>query len=261
MRFVLMCNVISETGSKDRIRSFLWQHLLLVVSLFVMTFGVALCVRSALGCSVISTIPYVMTLAGGESMTPALTIGEYTYLMNALLVALQVALLRRSFEPVQLFQLAIGFIFGYLLDVNMSLTSLFDYTSLTHRIVAQFAGCTVLAVGIAMEIRCGSVTMPGEGITVAVSRVSGLPFPKAKIYVDTALVVLAVVSGYIFFGHWLWNVVGFGTLFAMVYVGMAVKAINPHMKWFDRLLRYQPGFRRYVCGLARFISAYRNNHQ
>ena len=67
--------------------------------------------------------------------------------------------------------------------------------------------------------------MPGEGITVAISRVSGLPFPKAKIYVDSALVISAVVLSYLFFGRWLWNVVGVATLFAMIYVGLAVKVI------------------------------------
>lgn len=248
-----MDSTISALNLKDRLISFTWQHLLLIISLFVMTFGVALCVRSALGCSVISTIPYVMTLAGESSMTPEFTIGEYTYMMNAVLVLLQIAVLRRRFEWVQLFQLVIGFFFGFLLDVNMYVTSAIAYDTLPVQIAAQFTGCTVLAAGIAMEIRCGSVTMPGEGITVAISRVSSLPFPKAKIYVDTTLVAIAVILGYCFFGHWLWNVVGFATLFAMVYVGLAVKFISPHMAWFDRLLCYRPGFRRYVYGLARFL--------
>ena len=93
---------------RSRVIGFLWQHVLLFLSLFVMTAGVALCVRSALGSSVISTIPYVMTEAGGASMAPGLTIGQYTYLMNFVLVLAQIAVLRRRFEAVQLFQLVIG---------------------------------------------------------------------------------------------------------------------------------------------------------
>ena len=49
---------------KEEVISFAWQHILLLVSLYVMTFGVAACVRSQLGSSVISTIPYVMASAG-----------------------------------------------------------------------------------------------------------------------------------------------------------------------------------------------------
>lgn len=248
-----METVAKSDSMREKVFSFIWQHIMLVLSLFVMTFGVALCVRSDLGCSVISTIPFVMSQAGSNGMAPGLTIGEYTVIMNGMLVLLQILILRRKFEPVQLFQILIGFFFGYLLDVNMSLTALFDYSALLTKIVAQFAGCTILAVGISLEIRCGSVTMPGEGITVAISRVSGLPFPKAKIYVDSALVIAAVALCYVFFGHWLWNVVGLATLFAMFYVGFAVKIINPHMEWFSHMVCSRPGFKRYVYGLARFL--------
>ena len=38
---------------KEEVISFIWQHVLLLVSLYVMTFGVAACVRRQLGSSVI----------------------------------------------------------------------------------------------------------------------------------------------------------------------------------------------------------------
>lgn len=88
---------------------------------------------------------------------------------------------------------------------------------------------------------------------MALSKAYGIQFPKAKIAVDIALVAIAVVLGYIFLGSWLWNVVGAGTLFAMVFVGATVRLLDPHMGWFSRILHYRPGFRRYLYGLARFI--------
>lgn len=239
--------------SKIQIIQFFWQHILLLVSLYVMTLGVALCVRSNLGSSVISSIPMAFSLAGQQNLAPPLTIGGYTNLMNMILVVGQILVLRRRFEPVQLFQLLIGFVFGALIDINMYLTSMLTCDTLPVQIAVQFAGCTVMAAGIALEVRCGSVTMPGEGFPVAISRVTGRPFPKIKIVVDVTLVALAVVSCYCFWGAWQWNVIGIGTLFAMFYVGYVVKLLNPHMGWFDRLLGYRPGFRRYIYGLARYI--------
>ena len=239
---------------KEQIISFLWQHVLLLISLFVMTVGVAVCVRSMLGSSVISTLPYVFETAGKRQLgVPALTIGQYTYIMNGVLVLGQIAVLRSRFEAVQLFQLLVGFVFGSLIDVNMWLTSWLVPTSMIAKIVAQVVGCTILGAGIALEVRCGSVTMPGEGFPVAVSSITGIPFHKTKICVDITLVVLAVVFSYIFFGAWQWYIVGIGTLFAMVYVGIVVRTASKHLSWFDRLLAYQPGFRRYVYGLARFL--------
>ncbi len=238
---------------KDRILLFIWQHVLLLVSLLIMTLGVALCIRSQLGSSVISSIPLAFTLAGESQMAPPLTVGEYTNLMNIVLVGFQILILRRRFQLVQLVQLIIGFLFGLFIDLNMIVTSIFSYDNLLNCCLAQIVGCTVLGVGIALEIRCGSITMPGEGITVAISKVSGLPFARTKIIVDISLVIIAVMLGYLFFGVWLEQVIGFGTLFAMLYVGYIVKCIDPYMAWFDRLLGYRPGFRRYVYGLARYL--------
>lgn len=244
--------------TKERVIGFVWQHILLILSMYFMTFGVALCVRSNLGSGVISSIPMSFSLAGEAGLAPGWTIGGYTNLMNIILVLAQILVLRKKFELIQLFQLLVGFVFGALLDINMWITSFFSsYELLYSQIIAQLAGATILGCAVAIEIRCGSVTMPGEGIQVAIARVTGKPFPFIKIIVDTTLVVLAVISGYCFFGAWPLTVVGPGTLFAMFYVGYVVKLVNPHLGWFDRLLAYRPGFRRYIYGLARFIYPHR----
>lgn len=239
---------------KDKVVSFCWQHIMLLLSLYFMTLGVAVCVRSCVGSSVISVLPYVFERAGTVTDgIPALTIGQYTYIMNFILVFGQIAVLRRQFEFMQLFQIVIGFIFGMLIDVNMQLTTWLSPELMWQKALAQLAGCTILGVSIAFEVRCGSVTMPGEGFPVAISKVTGIPFPKVKIAVDTMLVVLGVVACYVFFGAWQWHIVGLGTLFAMFYVGMVVKITDKRIGWFDRLLEYKPGCRRYIYGLARFI--------
>lgn len=241
--------------SKEKTVSFVWQHALLLVSLFFMTAGVALCVRSNLGSSVISSCPLAFTLAGEAGLVPELSLGTYTNILNVLLVVGQIAVLRRRFQPVQLLQLLIGFVFGAMIDINMGITAPLRCDTLLSQGIAQFAGCTVMAFGIAMEMRCASITMPGEGLPAAISKISGKQFADVKIRIDILLVALAIGACYLFFGRWLWNVVGAGTLFAMVYVGYAVKQFSRRLGWFDRLLGYRPGMRRYVYGLMRFINA------
>lgn len=241
--------------SKTRIQEFCWQHTLLLVSLYIMTLGVALCVRSNMGSSVISSLPMAFSLAGEDNLASHLTIGGYTNVMNIILVFGQIMILRKRFEKIQLLQLVIGFMFGALIDLNMGLTANLDCSELPMQAATQFAGCTIMAFGIAMEVRCGSVTMPGEGFPVAISRVTGKPFPRIKIMVDVTLVMLAVISCYGFWGKWRWDIIGPGTLFAMFYVGFMVKQFGRRMRWFDNILCYRPGMRRYVYGLARYIYA------
>lgn len=55
-----------------------------------------------------------------------------------------------------------------------------------------------------------------------------------------------------FFGRLPGYVVGIGTLSAMVYVGLVVKFLNPHLEWFDRILCYVPGAFCDICSRAAF---------
>ena len=60
--------------------------------------------------------------------------------MNALLVVGQVGVLRRQFDPVQLFQLLVGFVFGMLIDLNLYLLSWLQPEAIWEKAMAQLAG-------------------------------------------------------------------------------------------------------------------------
>ena len=107
----------------------------------------AVCVRSMLGASVISTLPYVFETAGKQGLgVPKLTIGQYTYIMNGVLVLGQILVLRKKFESVQLFQLLVGFVFGSLIDLNMLLTTWLAPVDLWQKVVSQVLGCSTLCI-------------------------------------------------------------------------------------------------------------------
>ena len=77
------------------------------LGLFIMTIGISLSVKSNLGVSPISSIPYTMTVVWGIEM------GKVTIILHVFLVLLQIAILRRRFQWRQLFQVAVGVVFGY----------------------------------------------------------------------------------------------------------------------------------------------------
>lgn len=66
------------------------------LGLFTMTIGVALSVKSNLGVSPVSSIPYTMTCIWGIEM------GKATIIFHCFLVLLQMILLRRNFKPINL---------------------------------------------------------------------------------------------------------------------------------------------------------------
>lgn len=227
----------ADISIAKRLYDFTRRQVFLLVSLSFLAFGVALCVRSDFGSSVISSAPYAFFLAGEKGLVPGWTLGMYTNLLNVLLVAAQIIVLRRRYRPWQLLQLLIGIVFGMLIDISMVLTAFLEsVASLYIRLLVMWGGSTLMALGVSMEMRCASITMPGEGLPAALSKVTGKPFANMKILTDTLLVAAAVGASFLFFKEWMWNIVGIGTLFAMLYIGMAVKIISRRLGWFDRLL-------------------------
>ena len=74
---------------------------------FIMTIGIALSVKSDLGVSPVSSIPYTMTCVWGIEM------GKATILFHIVLVLLQILILRKKFEVKNLLQIPVGVVFGY----------------------------------------------------------------------------------------------------------------------------------------------------
>lgn len=62
------------------------------IGLFIMTIGIALSVKSNLGVSPVSSIPYTMTCVWGIEM------GKATILFHIVLVVIQILLLRKNFK-------------------------------------------------------------------------------------------------------------------------------------------------------------------
>lgn len=86
------------------------RTILFVISLFIIAFGVALVTRANLGTSPAACPPYVLSIAPGSSVT----IGTYMCCMQVMFVIAQIVILRRQFEPFQLFQFAASFLFGFI---------------------------------------------------------------------------------------------------------------------------------------------------
>lgn len=200
------------------------------MGLFVMTIGIALSVKSNLGVSPVSSIPYTMTCVWGIEM------GKATILFHMVLVLIQFLLLRKKFKPVQLLQVPIGVVFGYFTTFcNYMVSFLLTPDNLGIRIVMLLASTVFIALGIFLYLPTNLVPLAGEGCMQAVSSVTNIEFSKVKIGFDCAMVLVSVITclGML---HSLGSV-GIGTIIAAVLVGILVGIINRAFgKQRDRLL-------------------------
>ena len=118
------------------------RWLFLAVSLLIMALGVACSIQASLGTSPISSLPYVL------SQIAPLSVGVTTILMNAVLVLIQIFILRRRYDPVQLLQLPVAVVFGCLTDLALWVVSFLQPAAYWQQWLLCLVGIALVGVGV-----------------------------------------------------------------------------------------------------------------
>ena len=183
-----------------------------------MAFGIAFSIKSALGTSPVSSVPYVLSL-----FTP-LTVGQATIAFNCTLILLQILLLRRRFRLFQLMQLPVAFFFGFLTDIGNRALAGISYSAYWQQWGLCLAGVFLVAAGVSLEVKAGGITLAGEGMVLALCKVLPVKFGNMKVAFDAALVVAACILSLVFAGRI--EGVREGTAAAALLVGMIAKRLG-----------------------------------
>ena len=205
------------------------RYVVLVIGLAIMSCGIAMSKLAELGTTPISCIPATLSYS-------SFTIGIWTMIFNAILVLAQLLILRKEFQLFQLLQLIIAFLIGAFTDVWVALLE--PYMAPDSYII-QWAYCILAAVilgfGIMLEIKADVLMAPGEGFILAVSRRTGIPFPRTKVISDTSMVITGAVLSILINGELLG--VREGTIFAAISVGFIVGMYRRYLgPMVDRML-------------------------
>ena len=195
------------------------SRLFVRIPAYVIGLGVAISVKSNLGVSPVSSIPYTITCVVGLEM------GKATILFHAVLVLLQILLLRRAFQAKNLLQIFAGILFGYFTTFCNSLMVFFpDPTNLIVRLAMMLFSTGLIAFGLFWYVPADIIPLAGEGAMLAISKTIKKPFPTVKIAFDVTMVVISLVTCLICL-HSLGSV-GIGTIAAAILVGMELRWIT-----------------------------------
>lgn len=187
--------------------------------LLIMTAGIAVSVKSDLGVSPVSSIPYTITCVWGLEM------GKATILFHIILVLIQLLLLRRSFKPKNFLQIAVGIVFGYFTTFcNWCVSFLPSPENMLIRIVMLIISIVLIAFGIFLYLPADIMPLAGEGAMAAVSQLTEVPFPKVKVAFDISMVALSLVTCLLMLRSL--GSVGIGTVAAAILVGITLGFIT-----------------------------------
>jgi uncharacterized membrane protein YczE/CBS domain-containing protein len=184
--------------------------------------GIAISVKSGLGVSPVSSIPYTITCVAGIEM------GRATVLFHIVLVIGQILLLRKSFKVKNLLQIPVGILFGSFTTFCNSLVAMFPTPeNLGIRIVMMLFSTVIIAFGIFLYVPADFIPLAGEGMMLAVSQVTRIKFATVKVMFDTTMVVISLIVCLVVL-HSLGSV-GIGTVIAAVLVGLELKVITRYL--------------------------------
>ena len=202
-------------------KKFLPRLILLISGLVLLAFGVALSIRSNLGTSPISSLPYVY------SFIWPLSIGMITILMHVVMITLQMLLLGKTFKWQRWLQLPIGVVFGFAIDGMMWLTQAWQPDSYWLQAIFCILSCLITAIGVCMVVKANLVFLAAEGLYQAISQRFKFEFASCKLYGDITLVSLALISSLLC----LQQVIGIreGTILTAILVGVLVRKILPRL--------------------------------
>lgn len=197
------------------------RYCVLLAGLLIMAFGVAFSIKAALGTSPISSLPYVTSLISG------LTVGQTTIILHCTLVVIQILLLRKNYQPIQLLQLLVAVIFGYMTDFAVAMTQAVVPKNYLQQWIFCLIGIVLVGAGVACEVIANVIMLAGEGTVAALVSVTGKQFSVLKVMFDCTLVVISIVLSFLFL-HRL-EAVREGTIAAALMVGPVSKILRLHI--------------------------------
>lgn len=193
------------------------RYILFIVSLFFSALGVAFTKRGELGVSPISSVANVLSFK-----FDALSLGTWLIIWNCVLIVGQIIILRKKFQPIQLLQVPLSFLFGWFTDLGMMIVSHIPAEVYVVRLAMVIIGIVILAFGIALAVIANVIMNSGEAFVKAISDTIHKEFGNVKIAFDISCVATALILSLIFFNF---TIVGTreGTVISAFLTGVVVK--------------------------------------
>lgn len=185
----------------------------------IMTLGVAISIKSGLGVSPISSVPYTMTVVFGMEM------GLATALFSLAAALLEIPILGRKYKKGNLLQIPVSLVFGFFMTTCVRLVQVIpDPTNFAIQLLLMLVSTFVVAAGVFLYLSAECIPLPTEGVLLAIAQVTNTKFSTWKVAGDVTMVLLSLTTCLIAI-HSLGSI-GLGTVVSALLVGTEVKFLT-----------------------------------
>ena len=194
--------------------------LIYCLALLIIAFGVAISVNSNLGVSPVNSLPYVVSQIIGVPMGTCVTVIFCFYIL------LQVLILRKDFQLIQLLQIVFSTIFGYFVDFAKWVVGDFAIPTYFGQLAMLAISIVLIALGVLLYMDVQLVPLPMEGLSSSIAKKLNKPFPTMKTIVDCIVVGTGIVLCLVFLGKL--DGIREGTIITAIVTGKVIAILK---KW------------------------------
>jgi uncharacterized membrane protein YczE len=205
-----------------------WAKRLLVylAGLYCVAMGVAVSAKSDLGVSPVASLANVVYQIGLAQKAPAyVNLGNCAFVVFCGYVLVELLLLRREFRPAMLLQLVASLLYGKLVNLAAAMLA-FLPTPGNYGMQLVYLLCSIplVSFGVMLYLTPDILPNPSEGLTLAISKKSGLSLGSSKVVFDCSVVGLSALTSLAYF-HRLVGVRE-GTVLCALLVGPLMKQMQ-----------------------------------
>ena len=199
----------------------------MVVSIFIMAFGVVLSVKANQGASPIVSLPNVLSEVSG------LTLGTTLFIVYAIFIIIEWALIRdRKRILLTLSQLPFTMLFSLFVDAIVLMLDPWVITGLAAQWALIVISIFVIGFGVVLELDANISMLADDGLILAIHQVTRIPVSKVMIIFDVVFVASSFILSYAVFQEFIG--VGLGTIVAGFTLGLSVKLFTRIVKTYIR---------------------------
>lgn len=199
-------------------------------SVLIISLGVSLAVKAALGVSPIAALPYTVSLIFTD-----LSVGTWNAIWNFLLIAAQPIIRPNKIDWNDLFiQCIMTCFFGYFIDFFLMMLGWYTPETYLMQIFTILCGCGCLAVGAYLGIIAKVSMLPMDSLLLVLSDVTKKHYATLRVTGDVSLTAISAVLCLVVLGELIG--VREGTIIAALIVGNLIKLLVNNLKAFTYFL-------------------------
>lgn len=170
------------------------RFMIYILGLLILSFGIALSIRTGLGVAPVSSIPYTLSKITGVS------VGLTTTAFYWFCVLLQLFILKKDFKVRHLLQLIFAYAFGLFTDMSLFFTRNLVIDLYPVRLLFLALSLILIALGVFTVVLTDVVLNAPDGLVKTISERWNIKFSRVKSTFDILCVVTSVILSLSFTG-------------------------------------------------------------